>query len=399
MKNVDLEYLCRVIGNLAGIPVRIYRNGVRSYYFSTVELPEDPIKPYIERIGEIKENVGYFMTPYFNYYGIVNSGTTSVVIGPSRQTDMAEKDMRALAFECDVTSRRIGAFIDGMRGLVKMPLGSVIQILCTMNYVLNGEKLSLEDVSIYDLEQTNISSLIAEERLERSYKSELETAPEVHNTLAIEESLMNMVARGDTASLSEWLSNAQSVRGGVIALDGLRQVKNTFIVTATLTSRAAIKGGLSAEESLSLSDNYIKKCELMTSVDQIVNLQYHMVLDYTERVASIRIGDSSGGILTDVANYVRKHISDTVSVKELADSLFISRTHLSARFKKECGMTLTDYILMEKIEEAKRLLQYTNKSLTVIGQYLAFSSQSHFTRVFKRYTGLTPREYKLSLKH
>ena len=55
-------------------------------------------------------------------------------------------------------------------------------------------------------------------------------------------------------------------------------------------SRAAIKGGIDAEDALSLSDEYIRKCELMTGVDSIVNLQYHMVLDYTRRVERIKIG-------------------------------------------------------------------------------------------------------------
>ena len=92
---------------------------------------------------------------------------------------------------------------------------------------------------------------------------------------------MQMIEKGDVGALCEWLSHAPSVRGGVIANDGLRQFKNTFIVTATLASRAAIKGGMDAEDALSLSDDYIRKCELMSGVDSIVNLQYHMVLDYT----------------------------------------------------------------------------------------------------------------------
>ena len=57
-------------------------------------------------------------------------------------------------------------------------------------------------------------------------------------------------------------------------------------------------------------------------------------------------------------------------------------------------MTLTDFILGEKIEEAKRLLRYSDKSLTLIADYLGFSSQSHFTRIFKKYRGQTPREYR-----
>ena len=74
--------------------------------------------------------------------------------------------------------------------------------------------------------------------------------------------------------------------------------------------------------------------------------------------------------------------------------MYISRTHLAAKFKKETGMTLTDFILKEKIEEAKRLLRYSDRSLALIAEYLGFSSQSHFSKTFKKYVNTTPKEYR-----
>ena len=53
----------------------------------------------------------------------------------------------------------------------------------------------------------------------------------------------------------------------------------------------------------------------------------------------------------------------------------------------------------EKTEEAKRLLRYTDRSAAAISEYLAFSSPAHFTRVFKKYTGLTPGEYRDRHEH
>ena len=281
-----------------------------------------------------------------------------------------------------------------MKSLVEMPLGSILQILCTMNYVMNGDKLSLEDVSIFDFEQMSIENAIENERIEKNYESERNTPREVHNTLALEQTLMQMITKGDVGALCEWLSHAPSVRGGIIANDALRQLKNTFIVTATLSSRAAIKGGLDAEDALSLSDDYIKKCELLSDSLQIVNLQYHMVLDYTRRVERVRLGRNPSKLLMQVTNYVQHNLSKPMNVEEMAKDMFISRTHLAAKFKCETGFTLTEFILKEKIEEAKRLLRYSDKSLAIIGQYLGFSSQSHFAKVFKKHTGKTPREYR-----
>ena len=392
MANVDIKYLGVVIGNLAGIPIRIYEGGKLTFFHSLQDFPKDPIMPYTSDVLKIKEHIGYFVTPYFNYYGIVNSEDFTLVIGPSRLTAMSDNDIRELAFSCDVSTEDTERFVSAMKSLVQMPLESIVQILCTVNHAVSGEKLSLEDITIYDLEQTALSrEMITESTLTPDTVQNKEA---VHNTLALEETLMNMVRKGDVAALREWVANAPAVRGGVIANDTVRQLKNTFIVTATLTSRSAIRGGMDVEEALSLSDAYIRKCEILTTSEQIINMQYHMVLDYTERVERVKRGTNPTRLVRDVSAYVRKNITSKISVEELAHALFISRTHLAARFKSETGMTLTDFILSEKIEEAKRLLRYTDKSLLAISEYLAFSSQSHFAKAFRKYANTSPSEYR-----
>ncbi len=78
----------------------------------------------------------------------------------------------------------------------------------------------------------------------------------------------------------------------------------------------------------------------------------------------------------------------------MAREFYLSRTHFSAKFRKETGMTLTDFILTETTDEAKRLLRYSDKSAAAIAAYLGFSSHGHFSRVFKKYAGTTPGEYR-----
>ncbi|MBQ7344308.1 MAG: helix-turn-helix domain-containing protein [Clostridia bacterium] len=392
MKRIDIQYVTKSIGDLAGVPVRIYEDGEPIFFHSRQDFTADPIKPYLESVLSVGGNIGYFVTPYFNYYGVVRSGKYAIVIGPSRLTPMREKDIRELAFSCDVEVGEVDRFIAAMRGLVQMPLESILEILCTVNHVLSGDKLSISDVAIYDIDET--ASFGSEEVLTPGGVANEYGGEEVHNTLAIESQLLDMVKRGDTVALDEWVKGAPAVRGGRLADDAARQMKNTFIVATTLASRAAIQGGVDAEEALSLSDSYIRKCEIMSTADQILNLQYRMILDYTARVEKEKLGRSPSRLVGEVARYVRKNISGRTSVEDMARTMFISRTHLAKRFKEETGKTLTDYILTEKTEEAKRLLKHTDKSLSAISEYLGFSSQSHFARVFKKYADITPSEYR-----
>lgn len=398
MKLEDVKYLCSTIGGLAGLPVRIYEGEKRVFYYSVVNFEIDPITPYENKIMGVNGHIGYFITPLFHYYGIVNTRKYKIVIGPARQWSAEKNKLTELAFLCGVHSVDTESFVSSMQALVSMPLNSLLQTLCSVNFALNGEKLSLSDLIIYDDEQLFLSRQMALESAEKGYEQteRIPDAEAVHNTVSMEETIMNFVVKGETEALKKWATSAPAVRSGVMSKDSLRQYKNTFIVTATLVSRAAIRGGLQVDEALSLSDNYIQKCELLFSLEGIQNLQFHMVYDYTERVERLRLGKAPTKLMKEVSNYVQQHLSEPMNIDKMAKTLYLSRTHLATRFKEESGKTLTEFIQSQKTEEAKRLLRFTDKPISAVSEYLGFSSQSHFSNVFKKVAGLTPQEYRIS---
>lgn len=120
----------------------------------------------------------------------------------------------------------------------------------------------------------------------------------------------------------------------------------------------------------------------------VKNKQYFgslLRLDYTQKIKKIRIGKTPTKLLIDIANYVQEYLNEPIDIEALAKTMFISRTHLAVKFKKETGMTLTDFILKEKVEEGKKLLKYTDRSISAIAIFLGFSSQSHFSNVFHNF--------------
>ena len=394
MNHINLPYLVRAIGTLSGVPVRLYEGEALRCSWYPAKLPLDPIELYRREIFSIQAHVGYYVSPLFHYYGVINAGEMKLVIGPTSQIMASEQEKRALAFQCDVPKEEVPEFLSGMNAIIRMPAESLLQLLCTVNHILNdGELLELSDIAIYDVEQVELKSRVEKRRTERVYE-DLAQPQESHNTLALEEALMSIVRKGDTAALKSWLASAPAVHGGIIAGDQLRQLRNLFIVTATLASRAAIYGGMSENDAFALSDGYIRRVELLTDYAKIMNLQYHMLLEYTEQVEALHRGRHPTKLATDVANYIRHHLSEAISVARMAEEFYMSRPYLSAKFRKETGETLTDFILNEKTEEAIRLLRYSEKSAAAIGAYLGFSSTAHFSRVFKKYAGVTPREYR-----
>ena len=396
MENIDLNYICTTIGNLAGMPIRIFQNSAQIFYRSVVYLPKDPITAFRDEILAVDSHVSYFVTPYFHYYGILNSGEYKIIIGPTFQVKQSDQTLRELAFLCDVTKDETKEFLDGMHSILPMPLDSILQILCVVNYIVNNEKLTINDIAIHEKEQEKLTMTAESERAIFQFDRDINTAelPELHNTLALEQTILNFIRQGDTLRLREWIKDIPAVHGGTLAFDQIRQLKNIFIITAALASRAAIRGGMDIDDAFTLSDAYIQKCELMNTIEQITNLQYHMIFEYTQRVEKLRLVKVPSKFIADITNYVHHHLSESISTKEMAKALFMNRSWMAVKFKQETNMTLTDFILKEKTEEAKRLLRYTDKPITSISAYLGFSSQSHFSRTFKKYTGSLPNEYR-----
>ena len=390
MKKEDLIYLCTMVGNLSGIPVRLYEEDKQVFYHSLVHLLKDPFALAKDETLSLTGHVGFYVTPRFFYYGVVVSGNTRMVVGPSRQTAAQDQELKDIAFELDIRQDDVSEFVSAMKQIIRLPLESLMQMMCVCNFMVNGEKMSLNDIvgsveTPFDWEGARTEQRMAEME---------STSEALHNSLAVEQTLMNIIRKGDVAALEAFVQDAPAVRSGVMAREQLRQAKNTFIVATAESCRAAIRGGMDVEEALTSSDAYIQQCEMMTDIHRITRLQYDMVHYYTRQVERVRHGNYATELVRSVANYVQHHLSEAITTDQIAAHCSLSRQHLSRRFTQEAGVPLAAFVRKEKIEEAKRLLRYTDKTVSAIGLYLGFAGQGHFVRVFKDMVGMTPGEYR-----
>ena len=401
MDTIGLEYLAKKLGALTCIPVRIYKGKEEIFYYSTVSIPKDPLLLYLDQVFSIKENVGYYMTKNLHTFGVVRKDDYRYIIGPSLEIQEDEKSLKIMAFDLGIEKNQTMDFINAVKSITRMPLPSLLEVLLAVNFFLNGEMKELHELTLSDSIQEELKHILEKEtkgkEIDRVSQSQYEESPpnqEEHNTYAQEQEIMMLIRKGETEKLKDWISSAPAIRGGTIAVDGLRQVKNMFVVSVTLASRAAIQGGVDPVSALSVSDGFIKRCELLYSVEKITNLQYLMVLEYAGMVRRVRQKDYTSPLVMKVANYVVAHITEPLTTEQIADALYLSRPYLASRFHKEAGRTLYSFIMDEKIEEAKRLILYSGRSISSISQYLGFSSLGHFSSLFKKTTGYSPTEFR-----
>ena len=197
-----------------------------------------------------------------------------------------------------------------------------------------------------------------------------------HNPYDQEMREFGSIENGDLIQLEKSLQEDYDGTIGTLAKDPLRNLKNLGIVLVTLASRAAIRGGL------------------------VAPLAHKAEFQYAEMVHEIK--EKQKGILKKQKNphinkckdFIFSHLHDRITLEDLAAEADCNPNYLSQLFKECEGISISGYILQEKINRAKNLLIYSDYSYIEIATYLGFSSQSHLGTQFKKHTGYTLRQYR-----
>lgn len=102
-------------------------------------------------------------------------------------------------------------------------------------------------------------------------------------------------------------------------------------------------------------------------------------------------------LVKSIIELLENNIYGKITVDEICTNLNYSRAYLSKVFKKSQKCTINDYYMQQKIKEAKKLIRNSSKSISQISDMLCFDNPQYFSRVFKKYTNMTPREYRNSV--
>lgn len=181
---------------------------------------------------------------------------------------------------------------------------------------------------------------------------------------------------------------------GILSRNPVLNLKYHFVITTALITRLCVESGMEMEQAFRLSDFYILKLDFLQNVKDIVTLHDKMVLDFTGKMRLMKKNAGTSKPVTACIEYIYSHIKERITIEDLAEHTGLSASYLSRVFKKEVGISVSDYIREKKIEKAQNLLKFCDYSLIEIANYLSFSSQSHFIQTFKNLIGMTPKKYR-----
>lgn len=207
-----------------------------------------------------------------------------------------------------------------------------------------------------------------------------------------EKELITKVKTGDSANAKALLND---LLGYVFFAEGnnLDTIKARSLELSSLLSRAAIEGGATNDVILKMSNHFLKHLQLVESLDDLCYRLQETLDAFMENMFE-RIPDKHHDIIKKAILYISRNFSHNLTLEEAAGHVHLNPSYFSSMFKSSTGSSFKEYLNMIRIEESKRLLANTDYSIIDIAVAAGFEDRSYFSRVFKKYTGLTPQQYR-----
>jgi len=207
-----------------------------------------------------------------------------------------------------------------------------------------------------------------------------------------ESELQKYIAQGNKPRSQELLNR---LLGAIYFQSGgdFKVIKARAIELIVLLSRASIQGGAQVDEIFWLNSEYISQIETIERIDDLnvwLTEIMHRFVSYVFDFESVKHTD----VIFKAVEYIKGHLSEKISLNDVADHVFLSKSYLSRVFKQEMNCSLTSYISKLRVEMAKDLLMDNSINIVDIAYMVGFEDQSYFTKVFKRFCGCSPGKYR-----
>nr|WP_186812422.1 helix-turn-helix domain-containing protein [Paenibacillus xylanexedens] len=360
----------------------LYKND-KQFFYSVLEF--DP--------SAYKEAPSVVRTKFYENYILIhidndqnNEGT--IILGPSLPFSLIEHKINGLINDTHLFAHREQVY-HYYQSVPVIPHEKLIDIAILVNQIFNHELIEAEDVI-----QDYLRGMHVEEKeIQGTINTSVAYDELLHHNPLNEKQLLTFVKEGKLDMLKHFTQLGHENTGVLSKSSHIRSKKNLGIIGIALATRAAIDGGLYSELAFSISDLYIQRLEELRTDKEIDQCCLEAFFSLTEKVSQVKESQHSKTV-TLCKNYIYNHRYSKITHEEIAEHAGISPNYLSVLFKKEVGVPVNEYIQQIKIEEAKHMIQFTSTPLSEIGSLLSFTDQSYFTKIFKKHSGRTPKQYQ-----
>ncbi|WP_163540083.1 AraC family transcriptional regulator [Gracilibacillus sp. YIM 98692] len=206
--------------------------------------------------------------------------------------------------------------------------------------------------------------------------------------------LMHAISKGDKEAVNHLVNYNSPILAFSDRIPGspIRSSKNISFTTNTLFRLAAERSGVHPVYLHNISERFAILIERTTTIPKLQKLNVLMANEYCDLVITHATGHYSQ-IVKKAVDYIQLHLGEYLTLKHIAEQIHVNPSHLSRKFKEETKMTVTDFINQKRVEEAKLYLRRGSISITDIAFMIGYNDLNYFSKVFKKWTSLTPSQY------
>lgn len=267
-------------------------------------------------------------------------------------------------------------------------LYSLLDAFC--NRLWPGEEIAVEEVERN--KDGNFSALISLRDSEDPSKL-VQNMGMIEMRYQYENELISAVEKGQLYKAERLISSFSTLPFERRLADPLRNLKNYCIISNTLLRKAAERGGVHPLYLDSASADFAKKIEQLPAIEQAPALLNEMFCSYCRLVKRHAMKPYSPPVQKTIA-CIETDLSADLKLHTLAKLQNLSSAYLSDLFKRETGQTLTAFVNQKRIQQAMQLLRSTHLQIQTIAQHCGMPDVQYFSKLFKKMTGKTPREFR-----
>lgn len=259
-----------------------------------------------------------------------------------------------------------------------------------------SDNYTMEDIN-QELNGAETEALFREPERKISAVELMESMEQMEARYAYENELMQAVTQGQTHKADMLMSAFSRLSFERRLADPVRNLKNYAIIMNTLMRKAAEQGGVHPLYLDSTSSEFARRIEEIKSASAGLELMNEIYRGYCRLVKRHSTKDYSPPVQKAIIQ-IDADLSADLGLKSLAEAQNINASYLSALFKKETGQTITDYVSQKRVRLALQLLSSTRLQIQTIAQHCGIPDVNYFTKIFKKYIGKTPKQFRQDSK-